>query len=178
MRTLIASIEGEYRRYKTLAEGALDQLADSALAADAGTGNSIATIVWHVSGNLKSRFTDFLTSDGEKPWRDRDSEFLARHVTRTELRAKWEDGWQVLFAALADLGDADLERTVAIRAQSLTVAEALHRSLAHASYHVGQIVYVAKALRGADWQSLSIPPGQSARYNQAPALERAPRPIR
>ena len=178
MRTLIASIEGEYRRYKTLAEGAIDQLADSVLADAAGGGNSIAIIVWHISGNLKSRFTDFLTSDGEKPWRDRDSEFLARHVTRAELQAKWEEGWRVLFAVLADLADADLERTVTIRAQSLTVVEALHRSLAHTSYHVGQIVYVAKALRGADWQSLSIPPGQSARYNQAPALERAPRPIR
>ena len=178
MRTLIASIEGEYRRYKTLAEGAIDQLADAALAADAGTSNSIATIVWHVSGNLKSRFTDFLTSDGEKPWRDRDSEFLDRRVTRPELQAKWEEGWRILFAALADLGDADLERTVTIRAQALTVAQALHRSLAHASYHVGQIVYVAKALRGAEWQSLSIPPGQSARYNPAAALEPAPRTIR
>src|SRR2546423_3733407 len=178
MRTLIASIEGEYRRYKTLAEGAIDQLADAALAADAGTSNSIATIVWHVSGNLKSRFTDFLTSDGEKPWRDRDSEFLDRRVTRPELQAKWEEGWRVLFAALADLADADLERTVTIRAQALTVAQALHRSLAHASYHVGQIVYVAKALRGAEWQSLSIPPGQSARHNPAAALEPAPRTIR
>ena len=178
MRTLIASIEREYRRYKTLAEGAIDQLADSGLADAAGGGNSIATIVWHISGNLKSRFTDFLTSDGEKPWRDRDSEFVARHVTRAELQAKWEEGWRVLFAVLADLADADLERTVTIRAQSLTVVEALHRSLAHTSYHVGQIVYVAKALRGADWQSLSIPPGQSARYNQASAFEPAPRPIR
>ena len=89
-------------------------------------------------------------------------------MTRAELRAKWEDGWRVLFAALADLSDADLERTVTIRGQPHTVAEALHRSVAHASYHVGQIVYVAKALRGADWRSLSIPPGQSAQFNQSP----------
>jgi len=177
MRTLIASIETEYRRYKALAEGAINQVADPALAEAAGTDNSIATIVWHISGNLKSRFTDFVTSDGEKPWRDRDSEFLARHVTRAELLATWEEGWRVLLAVLADLADADLQRTVTIRARSLTVAEALHRSLAHASYHVGQIVYVAKALRGADWQSLSIPPGQSARYNPASAVERAPRTI-
>jgi hypothetical protein len=175
MRTLVASIEGEYRRYKTLAEGAINQLPDTALSYAAGTDNSVATIVWHISGNLLSRFTDFLTSDAEKTWRDRDSEFLARHVTRAELQAKWEEGWRVLFAVLAALADADLERSVMIRAQSLTVAQALHRSLAHASYHVGQIVYVAKALRGADWQSLSIPPGQSARYNQAPTLERGPR---
>src|SRR5256885_17027915 len=98
MRDLIASIEAEYRRYKTLGEGAISQLADSQLAQVAGSGNSIVTIVWHLAGNLKSRFTDFLTSDGEKPWRDRDSEFLARAVSRKQLQAKWEDGWQVLFA--------------------------------------------------------------------------------
>ena len=179
MRTLIASIEGEYRRYKTLAEGAMAQVADDAgLTHAAASDNSIATIVRHISGNLKSRFTEFLTSDGEKPWRDRDSEFLARDVTRAGLQAAWEEGWRVLFVALAALSDADLERTVTIRAQPLTVAEALHRSLAHTSYHVGQIVYLAKALCGAGWRSLSIPPGQSARYNQASALERVPRTIR
>ena len=163
MRDLIASIEAEYRRYKTLGEGAINQLADSQLAQVAGTGNSIVTIVWHLAGNLKSRFTDFLTADGEKPWRDRDSEFLTREVSRKELQAKWEDGWRVLFAALTDLSDVDLGRTVTIRGEPHTVAQALHRSLAHASYHVGQIVYEAKALRGADWRYLSIPPGQSAR---------------
>lgn len=163
MRDLIASIEAEYRRYKTLGEAAINQLADSQLAQVPGTGNSIVTIVWHLAGNLKSRFTDFLTADGEKPWRDRDSEFLAREVSRKELQAKWEDGWRVLFAALTDLSDVDLGRTVTIRGEPHTVAQALHRSLAHASYHVGQIVYEAKALRGADWRYLSIPPGQSAR---------------
>jgi Protein of unknown function (DUF1572) len=163
MRDLIASIEAEYRRYKTLGEGAINQLADSQLAQVPGTGNSIVTIVWHLAGNLKSRFTDFLTADGEKPWRDRDSEFLAREVSRKELQTKWEDGWRVLFAALTDLSDVDLGRTVTIRGEPHTVAQALHRSLAHASYHVGQIVYEAKALRGADWRYLSIPPGQSAR---------------
>ena len=163
MRDLIASIEAEYRRYKTLGEGAINQLADSQLAQVPGTGNSIVTIVWHLTGNLKSRFTEFLTADGEKPWRDRDSEFLAREVSRKELQAKWEDGWRVLFAALTDLSDVDLGRTVTIRGEPHTVAQALHRSLAHASYHVGQIVYEAKALRGADWRYLSIPPGQSAR---------------
>jgi len=143
----------------------MDQLADSQLAQATGPGNSIVTIVWHVAGNLKSRFTDFLTSDGEKAWRDRDSEFLAREVSRKELQAKWEDGWRMLFAALGNLTDADLGRTVTIRGEPHTVAQALHRSLAHASYHVGQIVFVAKALRGADWRYLSIPPGQSPRYN-------------
>ncbi len=158
MRDLIASIEAEYRRYKTLCESAMDQLADPQLAEATGPGNSIVTIVWHVAGNLQSRFTDFLTSDGEKPWRNRDSEFLAREVSRKELQAKWEIGWRVLFAALSNLTDTDLGRSVTIRGEPHTVAQALHRSLAHASYHVGQIVYVAKALRGADWRYLSIPP--------------------
>lgn len=161
MRALVASIEGEYRRYKSLGENAVVQLPDDQLVDAAGVSNSIATIVWHLAGNLTSRFTDFLTSDGEKPWRDRDSEFLARQVTRAELHAKWEDGWRVLFAALSALTDADLAKTVTIRGQPHTVAEALHRSLAHTSYHVGQIVFVAKALRGADWRYLSIPPGKS-----------------
>jgi len=165
MRDVIASIEAEYRRYKTLGEGAISQLADAQLPEATSSGNSIVTIVWHLAGNLKSRFTDFLSSDGEKPWRDRDSEFLAREVSRNELQAKWEDGWRVLLAALSDLSDADLQRTVTIRSEPHTVAQALHRSLAHTSYHVGQIVYLAKALRGADWRYLSIPPGQSARFN-------------
>ena len=161
MRALIASLEAEYHRYKTLGENAVIQLPEAQLADAAGSSNSIATIVWHLAGNLTSRFTDFLTSDGEKPWRDRDSEFLARQVKRKELQAKWEDGWRVLFAALSALTDADLAKTVTIRGQPHTVAEALHRSLAHTSYHVGQIVFVAKARRGADWRYLTIPPGQS-----------------
>src|SRR2546427_7583899 len=144
MRDLIASIEAEYRRYKTLGEGAMDQLADSQLAQVAGSGNSIVTIVWHLAGNLKSRFTDFLTSDGEKPWRDRDSEFLARAVSRKQLQAKWEDGWQALFAALTDVSDPGLGRAGAIPGEPHTGAPALHPSLAHASYPLGHIVYLAK----------------------------------
>jgi hypothetical protein len=173
MRQLIDSIRSEYERYKQLAEDAIAQLEEESLAAPGpNDGNSIATICWHMSGNLASRFTDFLTSDGEKPWRRRDEEFYARHVTRAELLAKWAQGWDVLFRALADLNDADLGRTVTIRQQPLRVHEALHRSLAHTSYHVGQIVYLAKAMRGKDWRYLSIPPGQSAAYNAAPDKER------
>ncbi len=173
MRQLIDSIRSEYGRYKQLAEDAMAQLEEESLAAPGpNDGNSIATICWHMSGNLASRFTDFLTSDGEKPWRRREEEFYARHVTRAELLAKWAQGWDVLFHALADLNDADLGRTVTIRQQPLRVHEALHRSLAHTSYHVGQIVYLAKAMRGKDWRYLSIPPGQSAAYNAAPDKER------
>jgi uncharacterized damage-inducible protein DinB len=152
------------------------QLDDADLtAAGPGGNNSIATIVWHMSGNLRSRFTDFLTSDGEKPWRHRDEEFEARAVSRAELLQKWDEGWQVLLDALEPMTDSDLGRTVTIRSQPLLVREALLRSLAHASYHVGQVVLLARAARGPAWTFLSIPPGQSERYNQAPADERAPR---
>src|SRR2546430_17585362 len=115
----------------------MDQLADSQLAQVAGSGNSIVTIVWHLAGNLKSRFTDFLTSDGEKPWRDRDSEFLSRAVSRKELQAKWVDGWQVLFAALTHGRDAGLGGAVTIPGEPHTVAQGLPRSPRHASYPPG-----------------------------------------
>jgi hypothetical protein len=172
-RTLISSIEQEYRRYESLGDGALAQLADEDLAKRVATwDNSIATIVWHVAGNLESRFTDFLTSDGEKPWRNRESEFEARSVSRGELQAKWERGWKILFDAVAPLTDDDLTRMVAIRGQPLPVHEALHRSLAHAAYHVGQIVYQGKTLRGAEWSFLTIPPGGSQEYNRNPTMEK------
>jgi hypothetical protein len=159
MRPIVASIEGEYRRYKLLAEAAIHQLDDAQLwESGGGTLNSIATLVWHVSGNLKSRFTDFLTTDGEKPWRDRESEFLPRRVAKHELLANWEEGWDVLLDALHNLSDDDLARAVTIRGSALSVPEALHRSLAHVAYHVGQIVFIAKAMRGAEWEYLSIPP--------------------
>ena len=164
--SVLNSIGSEYRRYKGLGEGAIAQLDDADFSKPAGGGNSIAILVWHISGNLKSRFTDFLTSDGEKPWRARDEEFIDRSVTRAQLLEKWEEGWRVLFAALATLQPDDLERTVTIRSQPMAVHDALHRSLAHASYHVGQIVYVAKALRGDTWKYMSIPPGKSEEFNR------------
>jgi uncharacterized damage-inducible protein DinB len=173
MGSIIESIAGEYKRYKALAEGALSQLtADQLVAPAPGGGNSIATICWHVGGNLRSRFTDFLTSDGEKPWRRREEEFQPRSVTLPVLLAHWEAGWSALFATLAALSDADLNRTVTIRGQPLRVDEALHRSLAHTTYHVGQVVYAARTLRGAEWRFLSIPPGQSDAFNAAPQLQR------
>jgi hypothetical protein len=169
---LVGSIAGEYRRYKALAQGAMDQLSEEELCADAsGSGNSIAAMVWHVSGNLASRFTDFLSSDGEKSWRLRDSEFDRRQVSREELSAKWEAGWNALFKALAEIQDSDLHDTVAIRGVPLTVSEALHRSLAHTCYHVGQIVYVAKSIRKDAWRHLSIARGGSDAYRTSPGLE-------
>jgi hypothetical protein len=160
MRDVVASIEDEYRRYKRLAEGAFAQVGDAELVqVPAADGNSMAAVVWHISGNLKSRFTDFLTTDGEKPWRDRESEFAERSVTRAELLAKWEDGWAVLFATVSGLADDALPQHVTIRNETLTVLQALHRSLAHTSYHVGQVVLLAKSFRGEAWRSLTIPRG-------------------
>jgi hypothetical protein len=175
MRDVVASIESEYQRYRKLGEGAFGQVEDADLGRAApGEGNSIATLVQHISGNLKSRFTDFLTSDGEKPWRDREGEFAARPAARKELLAEWDAGWKALFDALGPLLDADLGRTVTIRGQPLAVREALVRSLTHAGYHVGQMVMLGRTLRGGQWRFLTIPPGKSAAYNQAPSLEKAP----
>jgi hypothetical protein len=173
MRDIIGSIQAEYLRYKDLADQALRQVDDADLSRPGPNGNnSLAVICWHVSGNLRSRFTDFLTADGEKPWRRRDEEFEDRVISRAELTAKWEDGWRVLADALGGLTDEDLHRTVTIRGQSLGVHEALHRSLAHTASHAGQIVYLAKSWRGADFTSLSIPRGQSDAYNRQPTKDR------
>ena len=138
-------------------------------------GNSIAVLVWHLSGNFASRFTDFLTTDGEKPWRRRDEEFDNRAVTRDELVTKWNHGWSILDRALAELTDKNLGDTVVIRGVQFKVHEALHRLLAHASYHVGQIVFLAKMFRGGDWQTLSIARGASDAYNANPTRERPAR---
>jgi len=165
MRDLIESIRGEYERYKSLGDGAVGQVTDDELSQPGPNGSSsLAIVCWHLSGNLRSRFTDFLTTDGEKPWRNREEEFDDRAVTRAEFTAKWEAGWRVLFAALDGLTDDHLRDTVTIRGQALKIHEALHRSLAHTAYHVGQMVYLAKAFRGDRWTSLSIPRGQSQSY--------------
>lgn len=160
MPTIIDSVRAEYLRYKALAEEAIAQLSDEELSVSAHqSDNSIAVICWHVSGNLRSRFTDFLTTDGEKPWRRREEEFQPRQVTRAELLEKWEQGWAVLLTSLSGLTDAQLGDQVTIRGDRMAVQEALHRSLAHTAYHVGQIVYIAKAFRADGWSYLSIPPG-------------------
>jgi uncharacterized damage-inducible protein DinB len=174
MNDLVNAIRAEYVRYKSLAEAALRQLSEPELSTTGPNGgNSIAVICWHLAGNLRSRFTDFLTSDGEKPWRHREEEFQARTVSREELLAKWEQGWQVVLGTLDNLTDEQLAQTVTIRGQGLRVHEALQRSVAHVAYHVGQIVYVAKSLRGKEWSYLSIPPGGSDAYNKDPRFERA-----
>ena len=174
-RRTISWIEAEFLRYKQMGEGVMAQLGPDHLVIRASPESlSIATIVWHVGGNLTSRFTDFLTTDGEKPWRNRETEFEERNVGRTELMEKWESGWSVLLSALESLDDGALGRTVTTRGVPLTVGEALLRSLAHVSYHVGQMSFVGKMLRGREWKYLTIPPGGSDAYNQNPTQEKGP----
>lgn len=178
-RIVLAAIEAEYARYRRLGDGVLEQVdAERMIRRPSSESNSIATIVWHVAGNLASRFTDFLTTDGEKPWRTREDEFAVRHASPEELRAEWERGWGVLTAALAALDDASLQRVVSIRGVEHTVCEALMRSLAHTGYHVGQMTYVGKMLMGPTWSYLTIPPGGTADYNRDPRLEKpGPAPL-
>lgn len=128
--------------------------------------NSIAIIVNHLHGNMKSRWTDFLTSDGEKEWRQRDQEFEDRIQSRSELISKWEAGWECLFAALLAIDEDNIHTKVFIRNQVHSIAEAVHRQLAHYASHVGQIVYIGRMIKGNDWQSLSIPKGQSSSFNR------------
>ncbi|MBZ5501668.1 MAG: DUF1572 domain-containing protein [Acidobacteriia bacterium] len=152
--------------YKKLGERAMAQAPDAALTTtmDAES-NSIAIIVKHLAGNMRSRWTDFLTADGEKPDRNRDTEFEAAPQTRAEILEMWEAGWKRVFDALAPLTDADLARTVRIRNEAHSVMQAIHRQVTHYAYHVGQIVYLAKYFAGERWASLSIPRGKSAEYN-------------
>jgi uncharacterized damage-inducible protein DinB len=158
---------GVFHYYKKLAERAMAQCPDEALFAtlDAES-NSIAIIVKHMSGNMRSRWTDFLTSDGEKPDRNRDTEFEAPPTTRADLMEMWERGWKFLLGALELLSDADLTRTITIRTEPHSVMQAINRQVAHYSYHVGQIVYVARHFAAEKWQSLTIPKKKSAEFNR------------
>ncbi|MCH7517047.1 MAG: DUF1572 family protein, partial [Bacteroidetes bacterium] len=154
---IINSIKSEYLRYKKLAEGAIQQTPEAGINKVLGEdNNSISVIVFHISGNLKSRFTDFLTTDGEKEWRKRDTEFEKRQLTKSELINIWDEGWNVLITALEELTDDDLSKKVIIRKKELSVVDALHRSMAHLSYHIGQIVFIARVIAGKEWVSLSI----------------------
>jgi uncharacterized damage-inducible protein DinB len=155
-----------FRQYKTLSERAMAQVTDEQLVTvlDAEM-NSIAQVVKHMAGNMRSRWTDFLTTDGEKPDRNRDSEFVDAPTTRQAVLALWEQGWQYLFSALKPLSEQDLGRTVTIRGEAHSVMQAINRQMAHYSYHCGQIVLLAKHFKHAEWQSLTVPRGQSAGFN-------------
>jgi hypothetical protein len=157
-----------FRYYKKLADRAIAQCPDQGLFATLdGESNSIALVVKHMTGNMRSRWTDFLTSDGEKPDRNRDSEFEEPPATREELLAMWERGWGYLFGALEPLVDADLGRSVAIRTEPHSVMQAIHRQIAHYSYHIGQIAFLAKhhAAVAGNWSALTIPRKKSADFN-------------
>src|SRR2546423_1823325 len=163
---LVNDFIGEYQRYRALAENAMSQVSDGALnVLSAAEGNSIAIIARHVGGNLRSRFTDFLSSDGEKPWRDRDNEFTEAEFTREQVNEAWGGGFDVVASELAKLRDEDLARTVTIRGAEFTVHEALCRSLAHTAMHAGQIVLLAKIAAGDNWKTLSIAKGKSSEFN-------------
>ena len=156
-----------FRYYKRLAERAMEQVTDEQIFAVIDKeANSIAVIVKHIAGNMRSRWTDFLTTDGEKPGRDRDGEFVEPPATREGLMAMWEDGWNRVFSAIEPLTDADLGRTVTIRGEAHSVMQAINRQLAHYPHHVGQIVLLAKHFGCDHWQSLSVPRNKSAEFNR------------
>jgi len=155
------------RYYKKLTERAMRQVSDGQLFATLDPEmNSIAIIVKHMAGNMRSRWMDFLTTDGEKPDRNRDTEFESPPATREALLKLWEQGWGYVFTALEPLSDSDLGRTVTIRAEPHSVMQAINRQIAHYAHHCGQIVFLAKHLAHTHWQSLSVPRGKSAEFNQ------------
>ena len=163
----IADSVALFQQYKRMAEKAIEQVTDEELfrALDAES-NSIAIIVKHMAGNMRSRWTDFLTTDGEKPDRDRDSEFVQADITtRAQLLALWDEGWQRVFSALAPLSPADLDRQVLIRTEPHSVMQAINRQVAHYCNHIGQIILLAKHFRSTDWKTLTVPRNRSAEFN-------------
>jgi hypothetical protein len=159
----------QFRGHKRMAESAMEQLSDAEFFATIDPeSNSVAILVKHLTGNMRSRFTDFLTSDGEKPNRFRDQEFeLAASTTREEVMRSWEDGWARVFAALESMKPEDVMRTVTIRGEPHTALQAINRQIAHYAQHTGQIVFLAKHLRSSEWKTLSIPRGKSEEFKVA-----------
>ena len=156
-----------FRNYKKLAERAIEQVSDEEFFAVIDEeANSIAIIVKHIAGNLRSRWTDFLNSDGEKPDRNRDTEFELSADTRESLMTFWEAGWQTLFDAIEPLTPEDFSKTIMIRGEPHSIVEAINRQLTHYSYHVGQIVLLAKHFRSTEWKTLSVPKNRSAEFNR------------
>lgn len=164
---ILAAALDEFQKIKKLADKAIAQLSDEQLHVTIDpAANSVAVIMRHMAGNMRSRWVDFLISDGEKANRMRDQEFEDRAQTRAELTAEWEHGWECLFAALTPLTDADLQRTVVIRGEPHSVYKAMSRQVAHYAGHAYQILFLAKHLLGPAWKTLSIPRGQSAEFNR------------
>ena len=168
MQSYLPSIIKQFEYHKSLGDKTIAQLSFEDLQNEvAKDTNSVAIIVKHLVGNMLSRWTNFLTEDGEKEWRARDHEFENTFTSKVELIDAWEKGWDCLFKALKPLSENDLERIIYIRNEGHTVTEAIHRQMMHYGYHVGQIVFLGKLIKGNDWQSLSIPKGQSKVYNKA-----------
>jgi Protein of unknown function (DUF1572) len=162
----LESIKKQFLYYKTIGEKAIEQLESSQLLVSVNEdSNSIANIIKHLSGNMLSRWTDFLSSDGEKEWRNRDGEFEDDAATKEELMLLWNNGWQCLFDTLNKLQSEDLSKIIYIRNEGQTVVDAINRQLAHYPYHIGQIVFYAKMLKKSSWTSLSIPKNKSNEYN-------------
>ncbi len=163
-----------FQNYKKMAERAIEQVSDEEFFAQIDPeSNSIAIIVKHIAGNLHSRWKDFLTTDGEKPTRIRDTEFRLIDDTRESLMQLWETGWQTLFDNIEPLMAADFAKTITIRGEPHTVVEAINRQLTHYSYHLGQIVFLAKHLRSTEWKTLSVPRNRSSEFNQFLAQKQA-----
>jgi hypothetical protein len=166
MDEYLNSVIKRFEYYKTLAEQTFAQVSDEGLFWQySDESNSIAMIVQHLAGNMVSRWTDFLTSDGEKSWRERDAEFEKVIADRPHLLTRWNMGWDCLFNALNSIGEDDWQKEIYIRNEKHTVVDAINRQLAHYPYHVGQIVFIGKMVAGAGWHSLSIPKGQSGHFN-------------
>lgn len=166
-QNFLTSTRKLFEYYKSLGDKSIAQVDDSQINWRPNeASNSISHIVHHLSGNMLSRFTDFLHSDGEKPWRDRESEFEKGYAGKEEMLKAWENGWEALFKTLDSLTAADLDRFVYIRSEGLTVLDAVQRQLAHYPHHIGQIVYLAKMLKGDAWQTLSIPKGGTKEFNE------------
>lgn len=166
MASYLESIKKQFLYYRTLGEKAMAQLQEEQLFWQYNEeSNSIAILVNHLAGNMLSRFTDFLISDGEKPWRNRDAEFIPPSCSKAALMERWNKGWDCLMQALEQLSEADLEKIIYIRNDGHTVTEAINRQLAHYPYHIGQMVFIAKMLKNTDWETLSIARSKSADYN-------------
>lgn len=164
--TYLESVKKQMLYYKSIAEKAMEQLEDNQLFYSANEdANSISTIINHMSGNMLSRWTDFLTTDGEKEWRNRDAEFVKSTTTREALLLTWNAGWTCFFNAINALKPEDLDKIIYIRNEGQTALDAINRQLAHYPYHIGQIVFYAKMLKNSEWNSLSIPKNKSNSYN-------------
>lgn len=174
IKNYLADAIESFRNYKKLAERAMEQVSDEEFFAQIDAeSNSIALVVKHIAGNQRSRWRDFLTSDGEKPDRNRDTEFEIMNEDRASLMDFWESGWATLFGALEELTPDDFSRTVTIRGEPHTIVEAINRQLTHYAYHVGQITFLAKHFRASEWKTLSVPRGRSDAFNQYLADQQA-----